>query len=274
MALDLQYNLENFALWFQGGIRRWVLIFVGICVVLLAPMYFLGILLSNTWNTFGGNPNRYDDRQILTKKSIPEQDWVISKTQVVPLATGENVLYVSISNKANPLIGYFPFVYDIQILDKDGKALFNETQENYILPGTIRYLVVKSSNPQAAEVRLVRNTKTQPIYYNPNSKTIREADVRLINQNLRDITFTRDLEISATLKNFDRRQIKVLDILYILRDSRQSVVGIGTVQLTNLKPGEESSFKFLYPKPAERIATILDLQWTVNYLDEDNLFLP
>ena len=274
MTLDLQYNLENFALWFQGGIRRWVLIFVGICVVLLAPMYFLGILLSNTWNTFPANANRFDNKNLLTKKVIPELDWTISKTQIVPLATGENVLYVSISNKANPLIGYFPFFYNIQILDKDGKAVFNQIQETYILPGSIRYLVVKSDNPNAAEVRLVRSEKTVPVYYNPNSKTVREADVRLVNQNLKDITFTKNLEISATLKNFDKRQIKVLDVLYILRDARQSVVGIGTVQLTNLKPGDERSFEFFYPKPLERTATILDLQWSVNYLDTDNVFLP
>ena len=274
MVFDLQYNLENFTLWFQGGIRRWVLIFAGICVILLAPMYFLGILLSNVWSTLHANPNRFNNANLVTKKSIPELDWAISKTQVVPLATGENVLYVSISNKANTLIGYFPFSYNIQILDANGNALFNEVQETYILPGGIRYLVVKSNSSNASEIKLTRSEKTQPVYYNPNSKNIKEPDVRVISQNLKDITFTKNMEIGATFKNFDQRQIKVLDVLYILRDSRQSVVGIGTVQLTDLRPNEEKSFKFLYPKPLDRVATILDLQWTVNYLDPSNIFLP
>lgn len=273
MAFDLQYSLENFSLWFQGGIRRSVLIFVGICVVLLAPMYFLGILLSNVWNKLPANPNRFDDQLLFTPKFVAEKDWTISKTQVVPLATGESVLYVSVSNKENPLIGYFPFVYDVQILDKNGKALFNETQTSYILPGEIRYLVF-NTKIEAAEIRLVRNSKTQPIYYNPNSKSVREASVQIVNQNLKDITFTRNLEISATVKNTDQRKIKKLDILYILRDSRQSVVGIGVWKEENLSPGQEISFKFQYPKPFERTATILDLQLSVNYLDTDNVFLP
>ena len=273
MALDLQYSLENFSLWFQGGIRRSVLILCGVCVVLLAPMYFLGILLSNVWNTIPANPNRFDNQNLVTPKFIPEKDWTISKTQIVPLATGENVLYVSVSNKENPLIGYFPFVYDVQILDNNGKALFNETRNDYILPGEIRYLVF-NTKPEAAEIRLVRNQKTQPIYYNPNSKSVREARVQVVNQNLRDITFTRNLEISATVKNVDQRKIKKLDILYILRDSRQSVVGIGVWKEENISPNQEVSFKFQYPKPKDRTATILDLQLSVNYLDTDNVFLP
>ena len=51
--------------------------FAGICVILLAPMYFLGILLSNVWSTLPANPNRFNNANLVTKKSIPELDWLI-----------------------------------------------------------------------------------------------------------------------------------------------------------------------------------------------------
>lgn len=267
-----QYRLENLSIWFQGGVRRSFLIFAGIVLVLLAPTYFLGILASNFWfNTPSLNSRALDFSLKFRPKEIQEQEWIISDTQIVPLANKENTLYISINNKANPSIGYFPFVYTLQVLDANGRILSQEKKVSYLLPAEVKFISINTASAQAAKLNLIRENETRPVYYNPNNQVLKQPDIRLVSQNLRDITYTPDLEISAVFKNEDKIKIGRVDILYLIRDAQQSVVGIGEYSFENFLPQTEREIKLRYPKPDGRSFKFLDIRWTVNYLDQKNL---
>jgi|694.fasta_scaffold45553_1 hypothetical protein len=268
--------LQSFLLYFQGGVRRKILIFLGICLVLLAPIYFLGQIGSTVWANVDLNPNKLQNKSIVLQKLIQENEFGIDRSQNVPLANNETVLYTTINNRQNPLIGYFPFTYRLQVLDKQGSVIENKIESSYLLPEEFKYIVASTGNDKAD--RLIVSTiedESRPVLFNPYSINLASKvslDVR--NPTVLSDPNSTDLTISAYVKNNDLVDIKKLDVLYLIRDRRDRVVGVGQYQLEYLKAGEERFFSLKYPKPKFRTAVSLEVRPFVNYLDKNNLKLP
>jgi hypothetical protein len=269
----MQTFLENLSIWFQGGVRRSVIIFIIVSLILLTPIYFIGIVLSSAWYYTPFNPGKQDTKSYYIPKSIPEKSLIISSTQVVELKGGAKELYFSINNKENDQIGYFPFIYDIQVLDEKGAAINQETRETYILPSDIRYITYRSNDGRANKLVITRNTRTVPVFYNPLSKTLKNPNLEISNQKVNVRTFTDFMSVSFTIKNNDKIKIKKTDLIFIVRDKRDSVVGVGDFVLDNLTSGEQRDVEIPYLQPLEREPSLVEIIPIVNYLDSDNLVL-
>jgi hypothetical protein len=266
---NLQYKIENASIYFQGGVRRSVLIFAGICLVILAPSYFLGQFSSNLWKN-----SWYNDKNIVIPKNVTEQEYAISETEVVSLANNTNDLYVSVNNKANKEIGFFPWVYTVQVLNNNGSILSQRKISSYLLPEETKYIVINSSDSQGTKLNLIREPETKSRLYNPNSnQLLKQPNVEIRTQELTPIPNSNNLKIRAIFKNNDQIVIQRFDVLYIIRDTRQSVVGIGTYSFNGFIANSEREMILEYPKPKNREARFLDLRWSVNYLDETNIKL-
>jgi hypothetical protein len=270
---ELQYRLENLAIWFQGGVRRSVLIFAGICLILLAPIYFLAGFLSNVWAGVSFNSSQFNGTNYFSSKFIQERNWTVSNTQVVSLKDGSREVYASINNKLNPQIGYSPFVYDLQVLDDNNSVLFQETRETYLLPGDVKFIVVRSQDGRAGKLKIGKNNRTQAYYYNPNSKNYKKPNIRVVSTDFRVRTFTNDMTVLFTLKNDDQVRVNKVDVVFTVRDSRESVIGIGDFSFEDFKPGEQRDFSLPYTQPLEREPRLITVEWSVNYLDAKNLNL-
>lgn len=271
---NLQRRIENWSIYFQGGVRRGVIIFSIVCLILLAPLYFLGIFISSVWFSLPINAERFDTTQYFAPKFITENPIGISTTQVVDLKDGSKELYLTLDNKSNPQIGFYPFVYNLQVLDANGAALSNERRSTYILPGDIAYIVYNSPNGQANRLVLSRDqNSTVPVYYNPQSRRFRNPQLRITNENFQIRTFTNDMTVRFTIRNEDQVNIGRVNILFTIRDTRESVVGIGDFVVENLRAGEQRDINIPYTQPLQREPRFVNIITQVNYLDADNLKL-
>lgn len=265
--------MENLILWFQGGVRRSVLIFAGICMILIVPFFFLGTVISNFWSVAPINPTRNNFETKYASKIIPEKDLIISSSQNISMLDGTRVIYVSLDNKANVEVGYYPFVYNLQVLDENGSLIKEEVGlETYILPQSIKFLNF-STDSRASRVNIKKTPRTQKILFNQNSKRKKDVNLQVLEPKVEDITFTNNLKISGKIRNSDTAFVKKFDILYTIRDTRQLVSGIGYLGIENLSPGEERRFELLYPKAEGRTATVLEVLPIINYLDENNIVI-
>ena len=262
-----QYKVESLGIWFQGGVKRWVLVAFGICLVLAIPLYFLFGAMAGVWFNTSINPNKFNNNITFQPKNIPEKKLTFGETQRVPLKDKSSELYMVINNKENPLIGYNPFVYDIQVVDNQNNEISRETRSTYILPGDIKYITFRSPNLSATKLIVSQNDKTQRVYYNPNSIN-QKPNIQITNQDFKVRTFTDILYVSMSIKNLEKFAIKGVDVLYTIRDARESVIGIGEYRVTNLESSEQRDLtKIEYTQPASAEPTGVDIIWSVNYLE-------
>jgi hypothetical protein len=264
---DLQYKLENAALYFQGGVRRNVLIFSGVCIILIVPIYFLGQISSSLYKQVW-----FDKTEFFIPKSVSVKDYSVSTTQVAPLINGQNDLYLSIDNKENKEIGYFPWVYTLQLLDSNNNILSQEKTTKYLLPGDVTYVVSKNRDAGATKLNLIKETGSIAVAYNPNAnKLLKKPNINVLSSTVSAIPNTDELQVSAEFRNDDIVTVGTVDILYIIRDTQGAVVGIGNYSFGGFVPNSKRELKLNYPKPKDREARDLEIRVNVNYLDSNNL---
>ncbi len=265
--------LESFMLNFQNGVRRSVLIFAGIIIFLLIPVYFVAQGISAFWSVSEFNPNTIVYENIVNPKTTTIYNYRVDRSQNVPLINGETVLYTTINNNINQNVGYFPYHYRIQVLDSERSIVFENNYKSYILPGKVKYLIINPANDKGLTLNIIEEPKTQVVLFNKLANDFDEISesIEVRNPQLKESSENKNqLEISGIIKNKSLVEIKEVDVLYIIRGTRDKVVGIGEQKISNLKPGEERLFFSFYPKPKYRRATKLDLRATVNYLDSSN----
>lgn len=274
---NFETSFERLLIYFQGGVRRSVVIFCGASLVLSIPIFFLGQGLAGAWNTYGPNPINLDTQtQLLnTVTDLTVSGYTISRTQSISLVTGETVFYVSINNKASADIGYFPFVYDISLLDSKNVTILQKTNSQYLLPGETKYIVVNSSNEDAQNLKISPiKSDSRALRLNDLSKTLKQkVNLEIRNAVINNPESSNEVELSFLVKNQDIVKIKTAELTYVIRDDRDRVVGIGQYQIQNLKAGEERPIQFKYPKSKTKKATRLTIDPQVNYLDENNIVL-
>lgn len=272
---NLSRNVETASIYFQGGVRRSILVFLGIGLILLAPSYFLGQLVSTAWSNSDLNPSKIENKQIVNQKLILENNFSIDRSQLVPLINEETVLYTTINNRSNSVIGYWPFVYRLQVLDNKGTIIQEKIESSYLLPGEVSYIIANPGNNQGTRLVVSPEPESNPVLFNPFGSTLKDrVNIQVRNNSVTEKPNTDLLEIRAILKNVDLVEIKALNILYIIRDSRDRVVGIGKYKIDYLAPGTEKEFFLTYPKPKFRRANRLDIRTFVNYLDKNSVVLP
>jgi hypothetical protein len=271
---SLSRQVETASLYFQGGVRRSVIIFTGVCIVLMAPAFFLGQSLSAIWSTLPANSDKIQNKNIYIQKFLSENEYSIDRSQLVPLSTGGTVLYTTINNRQNLDYGYYPFVYRVQVLDIQNSIIYEKIEQSYLLPGDIKYVVVAPGDDRGVSLRVSTEPDTRTLLYNPQSINLsKRINVEIRNPSVTDNDGDPNLILRASIKNNDIVRLKVVDLMYLIRDNRDRVVGIGQYKLENLQPGEERDFYLTYPKPRYRRATRLDIRTFVNYLDNNNIVL-
>jgi hypothetical protein len=268
-ADNLQYQIENISIYFQGGIRRSILIFAGVSLVLLTPTYFIAQQANNIWSSLSINSQRLQTGSIVTPKNINLQQFELSQTQVVQLMNGENSLYVTADNKINPEVGFYPYVYSVQTLNSSGTILSQQTKRSYILPGEVKYIVAQSPENSATTLKIQQLPETKSILYNQqNPNVLKKPNVSIRGKSIDIDEAKQNIKIKIDIKNEEDFKIRQIDFLIIIRGSRQDVVGVREYSLDTTSPGERS-FTVDYPLPKNGIApSIIDVRWSVNYLDK------
>ena len=249
----------------RGGFKTWVLIFCISGLVLIFPFYYLGGFVGKMYYN---QPLKTD---YVNPKKNSIKDFKIGKTNIVPLVNGQQEIYTSIDNRQNPEIGYWPWIYRYQILNRDGIVIDENTVESFLLPNELKYLVVRDQTGKGRDIKIFQERSSRVISYNPNNPIFpKKPEIEIINQTgIEENPDKRSLKLTATIKNKDLVEISELSLTYIVRDTRQSIVGINNLKIFNLSPNEERQVDIpSYPKPVDRFPSVLEIRISANFLDE------
>jgi hypothetical protein len=264
MAYDnFQYKLENLSLYFQGGVRRSIIIFAVILLILIFPVYYLGKFVS------GLTAKSYLNMSSLAvNPKIQTYDYEIGKTQRAELKDGTSVLYAAVRNKKNRDIGFYPWNYSVQILDKNGAVITpKETFESYLLPDDNKYIVAPAP-ANGSDMQIIEESGTQKTTYNPNANPLlTQPNVTVQNNQVVVDKNTQTMTVSALLRNEDKRFIEKIDVTYFVRDTQESILYIGTSSFNGFVAGSERDFRITnLPLPSNGDPRTVDVRWSVNYL--------
>jgi hypothetical protein len=254
----------------RGLLRFWPIYILIISLILIYPFYTLGnIFAKNSFDTDIVSNN------FVNQKTISMYNYRIDRTQLILLANEETVLYTTISNLNNSSVGFSPLVHRVQVLDAKNSIVYEEFQTSYLLPGEVKYLIVNPRNNLGYEIRLIEEPQTNPVLFNPAESKFSQVfkDLEVRNPEFKETLDGKNLELKAVIKNRSLLEIKELNVVYILRSTRDKVVGIGEMKIKYLKSEEEREFYVTYPKPKYRRVNTLDIRPFVNYLDVDNFVL-
>jgi hypothetical protein len=261
---------------FRGGVHRWIFIYIVICLILIFPFYFFGQTASKLWYNIPYNSAHFVNKDLIKKDYMVQNDKTIKFDEVgtSELLGDQKLLYTFANNQSDKSFGYDPFVYKAQILDEDGKILSESTEKTYILPGEATFISAYSEDPTASNLKIIQLPETRQIRYNPVANPL----LRKITLDVRDARITdsdqSNLTLKASLKNIENVQIKKIDVVLIVRDSQDGIVGAKKFSFNNLAPQEERSIELIYPKPKNKNAANLDVRYLVNFLDPENIRVP
>jgi hypothetical protein len=266
--------MEDIALDLQSGVRRWVLVVVGVAVVFAYPSYLLGVQLSSFWfQSVDVNSKKYDKRDIVSNRKIIENEVVVDSPSVVDLNNGQRVIYTFLDNRQNRNIGYNPFVYQIQIVDKQGDVLTDETRKTYLLPGEAKYISATTTNQDAASLLVKKLPESSYVEYNPEaSDFLKTPELEVREQRVAELD-KNNLSLKISIKNTTNLIIKDLDIIMLIRDSQDSIIGVQDYKISGFLPDQNRDVNITYPKSKTRTARSLDVRYSVNYLQKDSLRL-
>jgi hypothetical protein len=264
---EMKYRTNGIKSYFRGGVKKSIWIVGGISLLMSFPMYYTGNYASKLYKN-----NWFNSKEIVQQVANKKIMYRLGTTESSTLSNGLQDLYISVDNKKNTQSGLSPWVYNLQVLDKDNVIIRQDTVRSYLLPGSSTYVIAKDVDPAGVKINIVDDSQTVESPYNPNlGKLFQEPKVIVTTATLSPAENSDEIRVRAVLKNEDLIKISSIDVLYILRDNRQDIVGAGSYKIGGLLPATERELIVDYPKPKDKEAKFVEIRWFTNYLDKNNL---
>lgn len=270
---SVEHIAENLVLELQSGIRKWVFIAFCVSIILAYPSYLSAISLVNFWFTTSFNSNHFVAKNIVMSKVLTENELRLDTSNYVDLTNGKRLIYTFIDNRANRDLGYYPFIYKKQVTDRNNNLLVDNIETTYLLPGEAKYISAYTENQNAVAIKIEKQTSSKPTDYNPKAG----VNIKNIELQIRDKSvFAKSndkntLTLRTSIKNPTSFMIKTVDLVMLIRDSQDSIIGVQNYSFNGLLPDEEREVIVDYPAPKNRTPKSLDVRYTINYLDESNI---
>jgi hypothetical protein len=266
-------KVEDVALDLQSGVRKWVLITVGVAVVFAFPVYLLGNQISKWWFYNLGWTNRFDNKNFLNTKKFAQQQVNLEGAEYIDLVDGRRLIYSFLDNRQNRIVGYNPFVYKLQIINQQGETISDEIKNTYLLPAEAKYIAAYTRDLNAVSLSIQKLDDTNPVEYNAAAnELLKPVELEIREQTVEDAD-KDNLMLKTTIKNSTRYFIKNVDLVMLIRDGQDSVIGVQDYKISGFLPNENREVKLRYPKSKNRTAKSLDVRYSVNYLAPDSVRL-
>jgi len=266
---SFSFNIEALQLQLKRDVRRFFWILLVFSIVLIYPANLAGEYLSK----FVRKADLTFDN-IVIPKNVEQKEYVVSQTQFSEVFGDKKLLYVTVNNKQNTEIGFWPWVYKLKVLDANNQLVDQQNISSYLLPGEVKFITITTQKEgQALQIEEVLE-QTQPLIYNPLASDIfKEPKITILKNEVSEMKNSSNLVIEAQLRNDDSVFIEKLEILCLIRDSRGAVVGASSTALNGFAPGTIRDFSIQYPKPVDKLARSVEIRFSVNYLDRSTLRL-
>jgi len=212
-------------------------------------------------------------KDIVIPKTIKANPYSIGESRVIDLNNGQKILYLLVSNKDNPDIGFYPWSYTYQVLSASGEVLEQRSVfDDFLLPDEQTYIVVYTSNPQAVSLRIqLDEVNTNLVPYNRESPNFLKKPNIVQRRGIVNDDPKKDFyEVSLLFKNDDTVDVKTVNVLYLLRSDDGQIVGMNKSVLSGFLANTEREITVLdLPKPRRALTNkpLLEVVLRINYLD-------
>jgi len=212
-------------------------------------------------------------KDIVIPKTIKANPYSIGESRVIDLNNGQKILYLLVSNKDNPDIGFYPWSYTYQVLSASGEVLEQRSVfDDFLLPDEQTYIVVYTSNPQAVSLRIqLDEVNTNLVPYNRESPNFLKKPNIVQRRGIVNDDPKKDFyEVSLLFKNDDTVDVKTVNVLYLLRSNDGQIVGMNKSVLSGFLANTEREITVLdLPKPRRALTNkpLLEVVLRINYLD-------
>jgi hypothetical protein len=212
-------------------------------------------------------------KDIVISKTIKANPYSIGESRVIDLNNGQKILYLLVSNKDNPDIGFYPWSYTYQVLSASGEVLEQRSVfDDFLLPDEQTYIVVYTSNPQAVSLRIqLDEVNTNLVPYNRESPNFLKKPNIVQRRGIVNDDPKKDFyEVSLLFKNDDTVDVKTVNVLYLLRSNDGQIVGMNKSVLSGFLANTEREITVLdLPKPSRALTNkpLLEVVLRINYLD-------
>jgi len=212
-------------------------------------------------------------KNIVIPKTIKANPYSIGESKVIDLNNGQKILYLLVSNKDNPDVGFYPWSYTYQVLSASGEVLEQRSVfDDFLLPDEQTYILVYTSNPQAVSLRIqLDEVNTKLVPYNRESPNfLKKPNIVQRRGILNDDPKKDFYEVSLLFKNDDTVDVKTVNVLYLLRSDDGQIVGMNKSVLSGFLANTEREITVLdLPKPSRALTNkpLLEVVLRINYLD-------
>jgi len=212
-------------------------------------------------------------KDIVIPKTIKANPYSIGESRVIDLNNGQKILYLLVSNKDNPDVGFYPWSYTYQVLSASGEVLEQRSVfDDFLLPDEQTYIVVYTSNPQAVSLRIqLDEVNTNLVPYNRESPNFLKKPNIVQRRGIVNDDPKKDFyEVSLLFKNDDTVDVKTVNVLYLLRSDDGQIVGMNKSVLSGFLANTEREITVLdLPKPSRALTNkpLLEVVLRINYLD-------
>ena len=278
----MSFNFENILTSIldelKAGAKKWVLIAFGVVLVLTYPVYLLAIEGTKFWfYNVPFNPQKYVNKQFVNSKNLIKAEVEIVGSNYVDLVDGRRLIYTFIDNHNNKNVGFDPFTFKKQLLDNKNQTVEESFGKVYLLPGQTQYIFDYTQNLDATTIAIQKQADSVQVDYNPDANYLLKMPEFDIRQSLvEDSTEQGEqnlLKIKASIKNTTKFRYKKVDLVMLIRDTLDSIVGVQNYSFNEFLPDEEREIRLTYPKPIDKTAKSLDVRYSVNFLDPSNIKL-
>jgi hypothetical protein len=267
LILQVQSFLERLSDSFKLGVRKSILIFCGVALALIIPMYYLSAMVANWWFYAPVNPFGISSLQIAQNKTIAKIDVKIKDAGSSELVGGEKILMSFLDNSQNLSSGYNPLVYKKQVFDNKENLILEKIEKSYLLPAQIKYITATTDNIDSSRIAIQILPESRLVEFNSKANPLlNDIAVEVRDRTIEDLGDT--LRIRSSIKNNSNFIIKKVDLTLLIRDTLDSIVGVQITGIQDFQPGFLQEVSFDYPKPKNKvIRDSLDVRYDINILE-------
>ncbi len=185
----------------------------------------------------------------------------VLSVKLLKVATGDYDILAEIRNP-NPDYGSPKVDYDLVLSGQSKEELSRQNFSFYVLPGQTKHIILNFTNND------LNITQAQIAVKNVEWNKLNLFDPQLVSFPVKDKKFN-NTEFSAVVLNDSDFDFDTIDIVVILYDQNDNILGVNRSNINTLFSRTERYFKVLWPTPIGGVFKV-DVEPSTNLLNNSN----
>lgn len=257
--------------------KRRLKIIIGYLVLFCVIAFILYIILAPSATCTDKKLNQGEKEIDCGGPCSPCKDISISQTKnitalEVAFALGGNNTYDVVAKILNPndSIGAKTFNYVFTLKNSAGLIIAKREGTSFILPADTKYVAELGLSTEGNAVPASANIEISDPRWEKLSN-IGKPQIGVYNKKVSPITNSDGNEAEGSIRNESNYDLKKIYITIILRNEKETIIGISTTQRNSVRAKESQLFKVTWPYSLGEDVLNMEVDPQANVFDQQNL---